>query len=135
MTADHPNVRLLKQLDLGNLGAMTDLFAPDFVWHYFNPKLPDLEGDYAGLDGLQRFFRNLGGKSAGTFKVEPISVTAYGDELVVAHVRDTMAIDGQSIVLDALAVWRMVDGRIAEGWDIPAINAASALTEVDSGET
>lgn len=135
MTADHPNVRLLKQLDLGNLEAMTDLFASDFVWHYFNSKLPDLEGDYAGLEGLQRFFRTLGGKSAGTFKVEPISVTAYGDELVVAHVRDTMAIDGQSIAIDALVVWRVVDGRIAEAWDIPAINTATTLTDVDGGET
>lgn len=127
MTSDHPNVRLLKELDLGNLEAMTDLFAPDFVWHYFNPELPDMEGDYAGLEGLQRFFGTLAGKSAGTFKVEPVSVTAYGDELVVAHVQDTMTMEGRSLTLDALAIWRMVDGKIAEAWDIPAIHTATEL--------
>jgi len=127
MTSDHPNVRLLKELDLGNLEAMTDLFAPDFVWHYFNTELPDMEGDYAGLEGLQRFFGTLAGKSAGTFKVEPVSVTAYGDELVVAHVRDTMTLEGRSLTLDALAIWRMVDGKIAEAWDIPAIHTATEL--------
>lgn len=127
MTSDHPNVLLLKKLDLGNLDAMTDLFAADFVWHYFNPELPDMEGDYAGLEGLQRFFATLAGKSAGTFKVEPVSVTAYGDELVVAHVRDTMTMEGRSLTLDALAIWRMVDGKIAEAWDIPAIHTAAEM--------
>lgn len=127
MTSDHPNVRLLNKLDLGNLDAMTDLFAPDFVWHYFNPELPDMEGDYAGLEGLQRFFGTLAGKSAGTFKVEPVSATAYGEELVVAHVRDTMTMEGRSLSLDALAIWRMVDGKITEAWDIPAIHTATEL--------
>lgn len=124
MTSDHPNVRLLKKLDLGNLAAMTDLFASDFVWRYFNSELPDMEGDYAGLEGLQRFFGTLAGKSTGTFKVEPMSATAYGDELVVTHVRDTMTMDGRSLSLDALVVWRIVDGKIAEAWDIPAIYTA-----------
>lgn len=127
MTSDHPNVRLLKKLDLGNLEAMGDLFAPDFVWHYFNRNLPDMEGDYFGLEGLQGFFRTLAGKSTGTFKVEPMSATAYGDELVVAHVRDTMTLEERSLSLDALAVWRMVDGKIAEGWDIPAIHTAKEV--------
>ena len=24
-----------------------------FVWHYFNPRLPDLAGDYHGLSGVE----------------------------------------------------------------------------------
>jgi predicted SnoaL-like aldol condensation-catalyzing enzyme len=91
------------------------------VWHYLNPKLPDLQGDYVGLKGLQAFFKTLGEKTAGTFKVEPVSVTAVGDELVVAHVRDTLTIQTQSIAIDAVAVWRIVNGRISEAWDIPSV--------------
>jgi hypothetical protein len=40
--ATHPNIALLSQLDLHNLDACANIFADDFVWHYFNPKLPEL---------------------------------------------------------------------------------------------
>jgi predicted SnoaL-like aldol condensation-catalyzing enzyme len=29
---------------------------------------------------------------------------------------------GTEIDFDAIVVWRIVDGRISEAWDIPAIN-------------
>lgn len=126
MSEDHPNVSLLKRLDLGNLADATDLFAPDFVWHYFNPKLPDVQGDYIGLEGLQTFFKIIGAKTAGTFKVEPIAVTAVGDELVVAQVRDSLMIETQSITIDVVVVWRIVNGRFAEAWDIPSVYTEAA---------
>ena len=59
--------------------------------------------------------------SGGTFKVTPISVTAMGDELIVAHVRNTMSMQGESIAIDAVAIWRIVDGLLAEAWDIPSL--------------
>lgn len=124
MSEEHPNVSLLKRLDLGNLATCSDLFAEDFVWHFFNPRLPDVQGDYVGVAGLQAFFDKLAAGTGGTFAVHPVSVTPYGDELVVAHVRDTMAFGGTTIELDALVVWRIVAGRLAEAWDIPAINTA-----------
>ena len=45
MTEDHPNIALLKRLDPRNMAASTDLFAEDAVLHYFNPNLPELQGD------------------------------------------------------------------------------------------
>ena len=125
MSSEHPNIVLMKKLDLRNLDECVDLFAPDFVWHYFNRELPSLEGDYTGVEGLKLFFAKLADDSDGTFKVEPLAAQAYGEELVVAHVRDTMTRDGQTMSLDALAIWRIVDGRIVEAWDIPAINTIS----------
>ncbi|MCY6383489.1 nuclear transport factor 2 family protein [Hoeflea prorocentri] len=127
MAEDHPNVAALKRLDLSNLAGSADLISPDFVWHFFNPKLPDVEGDYAGLQGLQTFFQKMGGTTGGTFRVEPVSITAMGDELVVVHVRDRMTIEGESIVIDAVVVWRFVDGRIAEAWDIPSLHVPAAI--------
>jgi hypothetical protein len=59
MAKEHPNVSLLKRLDLGNIAGAADLFAEDFVWHFFNPLLPDVQGDYVGLTGLQAFFEKL----------------------------------------------------------------------------
>ncbi len=120
MADEHPNLSLFKRLDIRNLAACSDLFAQDFVWHYINPRLPDIEGDFLGLAGLQKFFEAIGAKTNGTFKGQPISITACGDELVVTHVRNTMTIEDQPIAIDAVVVWRVVDGRLAEAWDIPS---------------
>jgi len=126
MTEDHPNLALLSKLDLRDLNASAALFSDDFVWHFFNPNLPDVEGDYIGVDGLKKFFAIIAGKTGGTFKVEPISTMPFGEELVVVHARDTMELEDNSIVVDVAVVWRIVDGKFAEAWDIPSAFTLSA---------
>ena len=116
----------MMRLDLRDLDASASLFADDFVWHFINPNLPDVQGDYVGIEGLKEFFKSLGGKTKGTFKVEPVSVTPIGDELVVAHVRDTLEFDGKSMAIDAVVVWRIVEGRFVEAWDIPSIHTMAS---------
>ena len=129
MSEEHPNVSLLKRVDLGNLPSCADLFAEDFVWHFFNARLPDVEGDYVGVAGLQSFFDKLGAGSGGTFAVEPISITPYGDELVVTFVRDTAVFGGTSLEIDAVVIWRIVGGQLTEAWDIPAVHTARPRTD------
>jgi ketosteroid isomerase-like protein len=116
----HPNIALIMQLDTGDLAAKPDLFADGFVWRYFNPKLPELQGEYAGLEGLKAFFEKLATRSRGTFSIEPVSITPFGEELVVTHTRNTLAMDHETITIDAVVVWRIVDGRLAEAFDIPS---------------
>jgi len=118
MMEEHPNISLLKRLDLRDLAAAKDVIAEDVVWHFFNPNLPDLQGDYVGLDGIRSFFRALGEMSRGSFRTEPVSVNAIGDELVVAHNRNTLNFQSRAIVLDVVVVWRVRGGRIVEVWDI-----------------
>ncbi len=131
MSEEHPNVALLSRLDLRNLAGEADLFADDFVWHYFNPALPDVHGDYVGVEGLRSFFGKIADMSDGTFGIAPVSVTTMGDELVVVHVRNTMVSRGRSTALDAVVVWRVVDGHLAEAWDIPAINTMAVTAGTD----
>ena len=100
MSEEHPNVSLIS---------------------YFNPLLPEIQGDYVGLSGIQSFFAKIGAITDGTFRVERISETAVGDELVVVQTRNFMTIQGQSIATDVVIVWRVVDGRVVEVWDIPSI--------------
>ncbi|WP_370399737.1 nuclear transport factor 2 family protein [Sulfitobacter sp. JB4-11] len=119
--AEHPNIVLLNKLNLRDLDASADLFADDFVWHYFNRKLPDIEGDYVGIEGLKEFFTLIGGRTKGSFNVEPMSATPVGDELIVVHVRDTMEIDARPIAIDVVVVWRVAEGRFVEAWDIPSV--------------
>lgn len=126
MAEEHPNLSVIKRFNPANLDAGRDNFSEDFIWHYFNPRLPDLQGDYVGLDGLKTFFEKLGATTKGTFRVEPISVATVGDELVTMHTRNRMVIDGETIATDVALVWRIVDGRIKEVWDIPSVYTKSA---------
>ena len=123
MVEEHANVSLIKRLDLTNLAGCAGLFAQHFVWHFFNPRLPEVQGDYVGPSGLRTFFEKLGALSDRTFQIEPVSLSAIGDELVVAHTRNRMVLEGRPIKIDAVTVWRIVDGQIAEVWDIPSIHS------------
>ena len=123
MNETHPNIALLSRFDPANIEGMADVLAVDFVWHFFNPRLPNLQGDHVGGDGLQAFFEEMAKLTHGTFKVNPVSIIPVGDELVVVHSRNTMTLEGEAIEFDAVVVWRIVNGRIAEAWDIPAVHS------------
>lgn len=97
-------------------------FADNFVWHFFNPQLPDLAGDHHGLDGVHAFFADLRERSGTGFRSQPHSLTPYGDELVVAFATNTVSFGGSTFDVDAVVVWRVIAGRIQEAWDIPAVN-------------
>ena len=66
-------------------------------------------------------FQKFGAKTDGTFSVTPISTVPVGDELVVTHARNSMNVLGNDRVIDAVVVWRIVNGHITEAWDIPSI--------------
>lgn len=124
MTDEHPNIALLQRFDPTNIAECAHVLAEDIVWHFFNPRLPDLQGDYVGRSGLQAFFQKMAEQTNGTFKVTPVSVSPVGDELLVTQTRNEMILDDQRIEIDVVVVWRIVDGRIAEVWDIPAVHTA-----------
>lgn len=118
----HPNLSIMNRLDIKNLDACADVFADNFVWHYFNPKLPKLEGNYQGVSGLKSFFSKLSETGNGVFQVNPVDVRAVGDELVFVQVCNQLALEDGPIEFDAIVIWRIVDGKIAEAWDIPAVH-------------
>lgn len=104
-----------------------DLFAEDFVWHYYNAFLPELHGDHGGADGLGRFFERLYDMTDAGFHIEPTSLAPHGDELVIACVTNTITLAEGVFEFEAVVVWRAFDGRIHEGWDIPAVNTMRAV--------
>jgi len=119
----HPNITLIQQLNPADLTASSHLFTDRFVWHFFNRKLVEVNGDYKGVEGLKEFFERLQLHTENTFLVEPVSLTPVGNELVITHVVDRMILNGKSIELDAIVIWRIVNGLIDEAWDIPALYA------------
>ena len=124
MEAIHPNIAIMQQFNPADISGSAEVIAEDAVFHYFNPKLPDLHGDYHGKQGFIEFFGRIASQTKGTFKVTPLSIIPMGDELVVTHVQDNMTFKGQHIEVDAVVVWRIVDGKIKEAWDIPAVYTA-----------
>ncbi len=130
MTENHPNLAVLDQLDPRNMAASAHLFSDDAVFHYFNPNLPDLQGDHVGPDGVRAFFEAVADISHGTFHIEPVSATPVGKELVVVHSRNTLTLDGRTVRMDVVVVWRIVEGKIVEVWDI----VPGQPTEVDDAK-
>jgi len=118
MTEDHPALAVLGQLDTSDMAASAHLFTDDAVWHYSNPNLPDLQGDHVGPEGIGAFLAALAAKSQGTFRVEPVSATPVGPELVVVQSRNTLTLRDRIVTVDVVVVWRIVAGRILEVWDI-----------------
>ena len=69
MAQEHPNVLLFKGMKPGNLAAAAELFAPDAVFHYINPRWPDIQGDYVGMDGIRSLME--GGTHGNLATLEP----------------------------------------------------------------
>ena len=126
MAQEHPNIAVIKRFNPVNVAENVDVFAEDVIWHYYNPRLPDLHGDYVGRAGIQTFFDKLRLLTGSSFKVNTVSVTAVGDELVVVHRKQAMNLGDDHIESDVIVVWRIVNGRIAEIWDIPSIHAVQS---------
>jgi len=104
MNTLHPNIDVLQQFNPANISGSGSIIAEDAVFHYFNPMLPEMEGDYQGRQGFMDFFGQIAGKTDGIFRVTPLSITPMGDELVVTHVKDNLILNGQKIEIDAVVV-------------------------------
>ena len=110
----------MQKLDIQNLDACADIIADNFVWHYYNPKLPQLQGDYKGIEELKGFFEKLGSMTGDSLEVSVVDTRAVGDELVVTQTCNRLLFGGRTIEFDVVIVWRFVEGKVAEAWDIPS---------------
>ena len=125
MSKEHPNIEVLKRFGTGN----PDVLSSEVVFHFFNPLLPDLHGDYVGPEEVNSFFAKLQMITGSSFEPHVVSVQTIGDELVVVHRKQSISLDGQKVESDVVVVWRIVDGEIKEVWDIPSIHKVNVVTE------
>lgn len=100
----HPNMSILMKLNIQNLDEGSNIFADNFIWHYFNPKLPELEGDHYDIEGLKSFFVKLSETSNSSFQVNVIDAHPAGEELVITQVYNQMALDGNTFEFDAVVI-------------------------------
>jgi predicted ester cyclase len=110
--------RFYAEIDAGNLAAMDELVAPDFVDH--DP--PPIPGLPPGLAGLKQAFEIFLHATPGTHQV--LDQVAE-DDLVATRIRargqfaenlGDIPATGGDLDVTATAVYRVTDGRLSEHW-------------------
>jgi len=117
----HPNVLLLTKLDINDKTQMRSKFSKNIVWRFFNPKIRNIDGDYHGVGGVVKLFELLDIITRGAFEYTPIKTIAVGNELVMMHVKNRISSGTNPIELNTVLVWRIVNEKIAEVWNIPTV--------------
>src|SRR5437870_12004371 len=79
--------RVYEAFSAGDTSTLSQLFAPDIVWSV--PGNSRISGEHKGQDAVLALFGLCGELSEGTLQVEPISITAQGDDRVIATHRVT----------------------------------------------
>jgi predicted ester cyclase len=111
--------RFYEEVDAGNLAAMDDLVAEDYVNHH-PPPFPGLSG---GREGLKQAFQIFWDATPGRHEIE--DQIADGDKVVTrltAHGRHEGALPGpipptgKEIHMSAVAIHRIANGKLAEHW-------------------
>ncbi len=116
----HPNEDLVRAgfaaYSRGDMRAMlTEFFAPDVIWHF--PGRGPLAGDHAGLEAVGTYFGRLAELSEGTHRIELRDVIANDEHVVALHgTRAERA--GRQLDIDAVQVFRIRDGKVAEAWTV-----------------
>ncbi len=109
--------RFYAEIDAGNLAAMDELVAEDYVDHH--RAIPDLP---PGREGLKIAFQIFGRSTPGNHEI--LAQFAEGDHVVTRlRARGTFAEDmgditatGGEMDVTATAVHRVSNGRLAEHW-------------------
>jgi steroid delta-isomerase-like uncharacterized protein len=110
--------RFYEEIDAGNLAAMDDLVADDYVNHH-PPPFPGLP---AGREGLKQAFQIFWDATPGHHEIE--DQIAEGDKVVTrltargTHRGDLPGIPatGNEMLMTATVIHRIENGRLAEKW-------------------
>jgi steroid delta-isomerase-like uncharacterized protein len=110
--------RFYEEIDKGNLAAMDDLVAEDYVNHH-PPPFPGLA---PGREGLKQAFEIFWNATPGRHVIE--DQVAEGDRVVTrltaygTHENDLPGIPrtGNKMAMTAVAIHRIADGKLAEHW-------------------
>jgi uncharacterized protein len=93
----------------GDMDTLRSLYADDAV-HHAAGKNP-LSGDYKGADDILGYYGKLFELTGGTFRAELKSVTAEGDDTIVATHRNTGERVGRTLDQDEQLTFTISDGK------------------------
>lgn len=124
----HPNIKLLEEVNLKDRPSIKKKFSSHVIWRFFNPKIPNIAGDYKGVEGIMKLFEILDIITRGSFEYIPVRAIAVGEELVVTHVKNRMSTYTKLEELDTVVVWRIINKKIVEVWNIPSVYNSQVTT-------
>ena len=110
--------RFYEEIDKGNLAAMDELVAEDYINHH-PPPFPGLA---AGREGLKQAFKLFWEATPGRHEIE--DQLAEGDKVVTrltvygTHEQDLPGVPrtGNKLEMTATAIHRIANGRLVEHW-------------------
>ena len=112
------NVELIRRA----LDSDPDALADNIVWHFQSPH-PELVTHFEGKDKvLKDWPRMLDDLTDGTFKKRAVDIWSVGEDPVVAHLEIEMTIGDVRHQGSSVVVYRLADGVIIEGFDIPSLS-------------
>jgi ketosteroid isomerase-like protein len=118
--SDHPNAELVRAayaaVDAGDGTLFHELLADDVKWHF--PGRSSVAGDYEGREAVLGHFVAFSEATGGTLKADVAAV--LGDDkfaIAIEHVTAERA--GKTYNRHDVVVFRMKNGKAAEGWLYP----------------
>ena len=129
-TSDQANVQLIEHayasLASGDVQAFFGSFDRELRFHFMRA-VPAITGTHERLRGwINGMITPLLAVTNGTFSPRPRWLRSAGDELVLGHFDVSFEFDGRRHEIDAVLVFRVAEGRIAEVWDIATPDTALA---------
>jgi uncharacterized protein len=100
----------------GDPQPLREMLTDEVVWHV--PGHNPIAGDHAGIDAVMSYFERRRALARATFKVHVREVFSAGD-LVVQLAGGTAELGGSEVAWETVGVFRVRDGRIAEGRLVP----------------
>ncbi|MEA2168025.1 MAG: hypothetical protein QOF76_1325 [Solirubrobacteraceae bacterium] len=105
----------------GRLESVTDLLAPDVVWHV--PGTSPIAGDHAGREAVLAYFRRRRELCGATLTITERGHVTY-DDTYLALADGWATLGGAQRSWRTAGVYRVAEGRVAEAWLVPADLAA-----------
>jgi predicted ester cyclase len=123
-------LRFYREIDAGNIGAMDEMVADNYINH--DP--PPFPGLPTGREGLKQMFQMFWEATPGHHEIE--DQIAEGDKVVTVlrgvgkHTGDLAGIppSGNELNVKAVAVHRIDEGMIVEHWS--AVDSAALLSQL-----
>jgi hypothetical protein len=100
----------------GEQGPAAEFLAEDVVWHV--PGRSALAGEHRGRDEVLRYFASRRDLARASFRITVRDVLA-GEDRAVVFAHGEVRRDGRDAHWETAAIFRVVDGRIAECWALP----------------
>ena len=100
----------------GDAEPLREMLTDDVVWHV--PGRSPIAGDHEGIEAVMGYFEQRRAFARATFRVRVREVLASGD-LVIQLAGGTAELGGSEVAWETVGIFRVRDGRIAEGRLVP----------------